>query len=66
MELLFELNLLVHAFTHDVEDAQRPGIHIKHLAFYFKKYYGKDCQVSQSSLWLNSLVGLEHVPSNQS
>jgi len=42
MGLLFELNLLIHAFAHDVDDAERPGIHLSHLAFYYKKYYNKD------------------------
>jgi len=39
---VFELNLLVHAFAHDVADPERPGVHINHLGFYYKKYFKKD------------------------
>jgi len=42
MQLVFELNLLVHAFTHDVADPERPGVHVDHMNFYYKKYFGKD------------------------
>jgi len=42
MGLLFELNLLIHAFVHDVNDPERPGIHLNHLAFYYKKYFSKE------------------------
>eukprot|EP00428_Durinskia_dybowskii_P082266 CAMPEP_0170439762 /NCGR_PEP_ID=MMETSP0117_2-20130122/45962_1 /TAXON_ID=400756 /ORGANISM="Durinskia baltica, Strain CSIRO CS-38" /LENGTH=1526 /DNA_ID=CAMNT_0010700115 /DNA_START=162 /DNA_END=4743 /DNA_ORIENTATION=+ len=42
MQLVFELNLLVHAFTHDVADPERPGVHVDHLGFYFKKYFNKE------------------------
>uniref|UniRef100_A0A7S1WDV0 B30.2/SPRY domain-containing protein n=2 Tax=Alexandrium catenella TaxID=2925 RepID=A0A7S1WDV0_ALECA len=41
MSLRFELHLLAHAFRHDVEDTERAGIHLDHLAFYYNKYYKK-------------------------
>lgn len=41
MSLRFELHLLAHAFRHDVEDPERAGIHLDHLAFYYNKYYKK-------------------------
>jgi len=42
MNFAFELNLLVHAFQRDIDDSDRAGIHISHLDFYYKKYFGKD------------------------
>jgi len=41
LSLRFELHLLVHAFMHDANDAERMGIHPEHLAFYYNKYYKK-------------------------
>merc|ERR1712217_357221 len=41
MTLRFELHLLAHAFRKDVNDADRSGIHLDHLDFYYKKYYKK-------------------------
>jgi len=41
MSLRFELHLLAHAFRHDVEDPERTGIHLDHLAFYYNKYFKK-------------------------
>jgi len=39
LRLRFELYLLAHAFRKDVDDPERAGIHMDHLAFYYKKYY---------------------------
>mmetsp|Transcript_73324 Transcript_73324/g.134225 ORF Transcript_73324/g.134225 Transcript_73324/m.134225 type:complete len:226 (+) Transcript_73324:184-861(+) len=39
--LKYELSLLVHAFKKDVDDPERTGIHLDHLAFYYNKYYKK-------------------------
>jgi len=39
--LRFELHLLAHAFQNDVEDKDRTGIPLEHLAFYYNKYYNK-------------------------
>lgn len=41
MSLRFELNLLVHAFKHDVKDTERSQIHEDNIAFYYQKYYKK-------------------------
>merc|ERR1712226_122324 len=41
MSLRLELHLLVKAFTRDVDDPERPGIHESHLPFYYTKYYKK-------------------------
>lgn len=41
MALRFELHLLAQAFRKDVDDAERPGMHIEHLGFYYEKYYKK-------------------------
>merc|ERR1719203_1716425 len=41
MSLRFEINLLAHAFKRDVNDADRIGIHVEHLAFYYNKYFKK-------------------------
>eukprot|EP00420_Gonyaulax_spinifera_P032184 CAMPEP_0197879366 /NCGR_PEP_ID=MMETSP1439-20131203/7480_1 /TAXON_ID=66791 /ORGANISM="Gonyaulax spinifera, Strain CCMP409" /LENGTH=776 /DNA_ID=CAMNT_0043498863 /DNA_START=1 /DNA_END=2327 /DNA_ORIENTATION=- len=41
MTLRFELHLLAHAFRHDVEDAERAGIHLDHLPFYYQRYFKK-------------------------
>lgn len=41
LQLRYELYLLQKAFTHDVNDPERIGIHDDHLAFYYTKYYRK-------------------------
>merc|ERR1712232_208381 len=41
LELQYELYLLVHAFKKDVEDKDRSGIRLEHLAFYYQKYFSK-------------------------
>lgn len=41
MSLRFELHLLAHAFKKDVKDADRPGMILEHLPFYYQKYYKK-------------------------
>eukprot|EP00927_Polykrikos_kofoidii_P071496 TRINITY_DN67757_c0_g1_i1.p1 TRINITY_DN67757_c0_g1~~TRINITY_DN67757_c0_g1_i1.p1 ORF type:complete len:896 (+),score=179.87 TRINITY_DN67757_c0_g1_i1:211-2688(+) len=39
--LRVELYLLVHAFKRDCGDAERKGIHLDHLGFYYSKYFKK-------------------------
>jgi len=39
--LRYELFLLCHAFKHDIDDAENPGIHESNLAYYFTKYFNK-------------------------
>jgi len=39
--LRYELFLLTHAFKHDVDDDQNPGIHETNLAYYYTKYFNK-------------------------
>merc|ERR1712139_759577 len=41
LQLRFELSLLVHAFKHDVNDSERPGIHESHVGYYYQKYFRK-------------------------
>merc|ERR1712113_1101477 len=41
MSLRHELHLLTHAFRKDVNDDERVGIHLDHIAFYYNKYYRK-------------------------
>lgn len=41
LQLRFELHLLVHAFQHDVDDPDRPGMTGEHLAYYFNVYFKK-------------------------
>jgi len=41
MSLRFELHLLTHSFKRDVNDQDRQGIHLDHLAFYYNKYFKK-------------------------
>jgi len=56
MSLRLELHLLVKAFTHDVDDAERPGIHESHLSFYYSKYYKK--QLNTKFFGMNDNIGL--------
>merc|ERR1712194_796993 len=42
MALRFELHLLAHAFKKDVNDDERPGIHVDHLGFYYSKYFKRN------------------------
>eukprot|EP00746_Dinoflagellata_sp_MGD_P165898 gnl/MRDRNA2_/MRDRNA2_95445_c0_seq1.p1 gnl/MRDRNA2_/MRDRNA2_95445_c0~~gnl/MRDRNA2_/MRDRNA2_95445_c0_seq1.p1 ORF type:complete len:893 (+),score=243.52 gnl/MRDRNA2_/MRDRNA2_95445_c0_seq1:103-2679(+) len=42
MNLRFELHLLVHAFKHDVNDLDRPGVTSEHFAHYYSSYYKKN------------------------
>lgn len=42
LALRFELHLLVHAFSKDLDDPDRPSFAENHLAFYFNKYYKKE------------------------
>jgi len=41
MSLRFELHILAHAFKRDVNDPERLGIHMDHLAFYYNRYFKK-------------------------
>merc|ERR1711972_1158030 len=41
LSLRFELHLLVHAFSRDCSDPERPGFPPEHLPFYYTKYYKK-------------------------
>merc|ERR1719162_298892 len=41
MGLRFELNLLVHAFSKDVKEAERAVIHEDNIGYYYQKYYKK-------------------------
>lgn len=41
LTIRYELHLLVHAFQHDVDDPDRPGMTAEHLAHYFNLYYKK-------------------------
>jgi len=41
LTLRYELFLLTHAFKHDVDDAERVGIHESNLLFYYTKYFSK-------------------------
>jgi len=42
MSLRFELHTLAHAFKQDVNDAERMGVHVDHLVFYYNKYFRKE------------------------
>merc|ERR1712217_411701 len=41
LQLRMELYFLQYAFRKDVDDADRPGVHDHHLAFYYTKYFRK-------------------------
>lgn len=41
MSLRAELHFMAHSFGKDVEDPDRTGVHMDHLAFYYQKYFGK-------------------------
>mmetsp|Transcript_24482 Transcript_24482/g.61205 ORF Transcript_24482/g.61205 Transcript_24482/m.61205 type:complete len:878 (+) Transcript_24482:100-2733(+) len=41
LSLRFELHILAHAFRKDVNDPERMGIHLDHLAFYYNRYFKK-------------------------
>merc|ERR1719329_587840 len=41
LSLRFELHIVVHAFRRDVNDPDRPGVHLDHLAYYYHKYFKK-------------------------
>merc|ERR1711865_729919 len=41
LQLRYELFLLVHAFKHDIDDEENPGVHESNLGYYFTKYYSK-------------------------
>jgi len=41
MALRHELHLMAHAFRREINDPERTGIHLDHLAFYYQKYYSK-------------------------
>lgn len=41
LTLRYELFLLIHAFKHDADDAERVGIHETNLVYYYNKYYHK-------------------------
>merc|ERR1712137_1012895 len=41
MSLRYELHLLGHAFKKDVKEADRPGMILEHLPFYYQKYFRK-------------------------
>jgi len=45
LTLRFELNLLVHAFRHDLDDPERQTFHENHLTFYYNKYYRKQLNI---------------------
>eukprot|EP00746_Dinoflagellata_sp_MGD_P166365 gnl/MRDRNA2_/MRDRNA2_96194_c0_seq1.p1 gnl/MRDRNA2_/MRDRNA2_96194_c0~~gnl/MRDRNA2_/MRDRNA2_96194_c0_seq1.p1 ORF type:complete len:816 (+),score=233.30 gnl/MRDRNA2_/MRDRNA2_96194_c0_seq1:84-2531(+) len=46
LNLRFEVHLLIHAFTHDVNDEDRPGIHVEYFDFYYQKYYKRGFTLS--------------------
>merc|ERR1712100_945560 len=46
LNLRFEVHLLVHAFKHDVNDDDRPGIHVEHFDFYYQRYYKRNFTAS--------------------
>merc|ERR1712203_1227294 len=52
MGLRHELHLLAHAFRNDVEDAERAGVHMDHLDFYYQKYFRK--QISAKGFGLET------------
>jgi len=61
MTLRFELHLLAHAFKHDVDDDERPGIPVDHLPFYYNKYYKKPlAPASYGVESLTDVVNLVH------
>ena len=37
----YELHMLAHSFKKDLNDPDRPSFHLKHLGFYYQKYYRK-------------------------
>lgn len=41
LSLRVELHLMVHSFKKDVDDPERPGIHVENLFFYYNKYWRK-------------------------
>jgi hypothetical protein len=38
----YELHIMAHAFAHDVDDADRPGIPVVHISDYFQIYYQRE------------------------
>eukprot|EP00927_Polykrikos_kofoidii_P041705 TRINITY_DN3554_c0_g1_i1.p1 TRINITY_DN3554_c0_g1~~TRINITY_DN3554_c0_g1_i1.p1 ORF type:complete len:1021 (+),score=227.83 TRINITY_DN3554_c0_g1_i1:220-3063(+) len=59
LSLRFELHLLVHAFSRDVDDPDRPSFHQSHLNFYFDKYYKRAFSIdSFGCTTLEELVAL--------
>jgi len=42
VQLRCELYLLVKAFLKDVDDVERTGVALKHLEFYYNKYFGRN------------------------
>jgi len=43
----YELHILVHSFKKDLNDPDRPSFHLKHLAFYYQKYFRKPWNFQQ-------------------
>ncbi|CAE7804204.1 Ddx20 [Symbiodinium sp. CCMP2456] len=43
----YELHLLAHSFKKDLNDPDRPSFDLKHLSFYYQKYYRKAWNFSQ-------------------
>ena len=35
----YELHMLAHSFKKDLNDPDRPSFHLKHLGFYYQRYY---------------------------
>eukprot|EP00933_Yihiella_yeosuensis_P035612 TRINITY_DN2920_c0_g1_i1.p1 TRINITY_DN2920_c0_g1~~TRINITY_DN2920_c0_g1_i1.p1 ORF type:complete len:966 (+),score=324.01 TRINITY_DN2920_c0_g1_i1:68-2899(+) len=46
----YELHLLVHSFKKDLNDADRPSFALKHLSYYYNKYYKKSWSFQQFGL----------------
>lgn len=46
----FELHLLIHSFKRDLDDADRPSFPLKHLSYYYHKYYRKAWNFQQFSV----------------
>lgn len=53
LNLRFELHLLSHAFRHDCQDPERPGISPDNLPFYYNHYYKKPLNIRN--------FGIDHV-----
>ncbi|CAE8633151.1 unnamed protein product [Polarella glacialis] len=43
----YELHLLLHSFKKDLSDADRPSFELKHLSYYYNRYYKKRWDLEQ-------------------